>query len=210
LKKDAKDFPLRPFFFQLIGKSMPEELLDVVDDADLVIGQEFRAAVHLRGLQHRGVHIFLVTAENKLVVQQRGRRRDTSPLALDCSVSEHVKAGESYREAARRGLAEELGLREANIHAMIKFKMDYGPNDKEICQLYEGRVDSAQVRFDPFEVERIASYSLGEMEELISAGQVAFSGWFIQLLQWYLGRPSNLQVLKNYSKKRLLLPEISR
>jgi len=53
---------------------MPDELLDVVDDADRVIGKEMRAAVHLRGLQHRG------------------RQRDNCPLVLDCSVSEHVKA----------------------------------------------------------------------------------------------------------------------
>lgn len=188
---------------------MPDELLDVVDDADLVIGQELRAVVHQHGLQHRGVHIFLITPENKLVVQQRGRWRDTSPLALDCSVSEHVKAGEGYRAAALRGSAEELCLRGVKIHALIKFKMGYGPNDRQICQLYEGRVDPAQVRFDPVEVERIAYYSLDELEELIRAGQVAFSGWFIQLLQWYLGRPSILQVLKSYSKKRLLLPEIN-
>jgi len=183
---------------------MSDELLDVVDDADLVIGQELRTEVHRRGLQHRGVHIFLVTPENKLVVQQRGRQRGTSPLALDCSVSEHVKSGEGYQEAASRGLAEELGLRDINIHALIKFKMDYGPNDREICQLYEGRVDPAMVRFDPIEVERIASYSLDELDELIRKGQVVFSGWFVQLLYWYLGRPSELQLLMNFSKKRLL------
>jgi isopentenyldiphosphate isomerase len=157
-------------------------------------------------MQHRGVHIFLVTPENKLVVQQRGRQRNNSPLALDCSVSEHVKAGEDYREAANRGMAEELGIRDVNIHALIKFKMDYGPNDREICQLYEGRVDPVRVRFDPVEVERIATYSMKELDELILNGQVAFSGWFVQLLCWYLGKPSELQVLKNYSKRRLLLP----
>jgi isopentenyldiphosphate isomerase len=186
--------------------SMSEELLDIVDDTDLVIGQEVRSVVHQRGLQHRGVHIFLVTPENKLVVQQRSRQRETSPLALDCSVSEHVKAGEGYQEAARRGLAEELGLLDANFHALIKFQMDYGPNDREICQLYEGRVDLSRVRFDPLEVERIDCYSLDALEELIRNGQVAFSGWFVQLIQWYLGKPSELQVMKSYVHKRLLLP----
>jgi isopentenyldiphosphate isomerase len=61
-----------------------------------------RAVVHQLGLQHRGIHIFLVTLEGKLLVQQRGRHRGISPLALDCSVSEHVKAGEGYPEAAAR------------------------------------------------------------------------------------------------------------
>jgi isopentenyl-diphosphate delta-isomerase type 1 len=184
---------------------MSDELLDIVDDTDQVMGQEWRAVVHQRGLQHRGIHIFLVTPEGKLLVQQRGRQRDNSPLALDCSVSEHVKAGEAYRKAALRGLAEEMGIQAANIHVLIKFKMDYGPNDKEICQLYEGRVDPSRVHFDPVEVERIAFYSLNELDELVRIGQVAFSGWFVQLLRWYLGKPSKLHVLKTYSKKRLLL-----
>jgi isopentenyldiphosphate isomerase len=183
---------------------MSDELLDIVDDADVVIGQEFRTVVHQRGLQHRGVHIFLVTPENRLLVQQRGRQRETSPLALDCSVSEHVKAGESYRKAALRGLAEEMGIRNPNIHVLIKFKMDYGPNDREISQLYEGRVDPAQVRFDPVEVERIECYSLDELEELIRNDQGAFSGWFEQLIRWYQGKTSKLHVLKNYNKARLL------
>ena len=186
---------------------MSDELLDIVDDNDRVIGQEWRGVVHQRGFQHRGIHIFLVTPDGKLLVQQRGRQRETSPLALDCSVSEHVKAGEAYRKAAIRGLAEEMGIQAANIQVLIKFKMDYGPNDREICQLYEGRVDPSRVRFDPVEVERIAFYSLNELEQLIQNGQVAFSGWFVQLLRWYQNRPSELQVLETYSKRRLLLPE---
>jgi isopentenyldiphosphate isomerase len=185
---------------------MIEELLDIVDDDDRVTGQETRIVIHRRGLQHRGVHVFLVTPEGKILVQQRGRQRGTCPLSLDCSVSEHVKAGEGYTQAAARGLAEELGIRHANIHALIKFKMDYGPNDREICQLYEGNVDPTLVHFDPDEVEWVATYSLDDLDAILLEGKTAFSGWFIQLINWYLGRPSALQVLKSFNSKRLLLP----
>lgn len=184
---------------------MSDELLDIVDDEDLVTGQETRAIAHQRGLQHRGIYIFLVTAEGKLLVQQRSKHRGTSPLALDCSVSEHVKAGEGYLDAAARELTEELGIRRANIHPLIKFKMDYGPNDREICKLYEGIVDPALVQFDPLEVERIAWYSLDALDPLIRNEKVAFCGWFVQLIHWYLGKPSELQVQKIYTRKRLLL-----
>jgi isopentenyldiphosphate isomerase len=78
-----------------------------------------------------------------------------------------------------RGLAEELGLQDVNIHPLVKFKMDYGPNDREICMLCEGLLDPIRVRFDPVEVERIATYSLDLLDELIRNGQVAFSGWFV-------------------------------
>jgi len=138
-------------------------------------------------------------------VQERGTHRGTCPLALDCSVSEHVKAGEGNPETAARGSAEELGIRRTNIHALIKFHMDYGPNDREICQLYEWIVDPTLVHFDPFEVEGIACYSLDDLEALIRNGELAFSGWFVQLIHWYLGRPSELQILKIYTLKRLLL-----
>ncbi len=185
---------------------MSDELLDIVDDDDLVTGQEMRSVVHLRGLQHRGVHVFLVTPEGKLIVQQRSRHRGTAPLALDCSVSEHVKAGEGYLQAAARGLAEELGIQGVDIHALIKFKMVYGPNDNEICQLYEGFADPALVHIDPLEVEQVACYSLDELEALIRDGKVTFSGWFVQLVRWYLGRPSELQILKDFTRERLLLP----
>jgi hypothetical protein len=54
-------------------------------------------------------------------------------------------------------------------------------------------------------VEWTACYSLIELEVLIRNGKVAFSSWFVQLIHWYLGKSSELQVLKNYSHKRLLL-----
>ncbi|MFZ2098829.1 MAG: NUDIX domain-containing protein [Anaerolineales bacterium] len=185
---------------------MSDELLDIVNDKDVVIAQELRSTVHRLGLQHRGVHVFLVTPQGKLLVQQRGRQQETFPLALDCSVSEHVKAGEKYQQAADRGLLEELGINFVHIHPLIKFKMVYGPNDFEMCVLYEGRVDPAQVCFNPLEVNGIAWYDLEELEALFQGGKTAFSGWFVQLLNWYLRKPSELKILRCYKHDRLLLP----
>jgi 16S rRNA (adenine1518-N6/adenine1519-N6)-dimethyltransferase len=185
---------------------MPDELLDIINSDDIVIAQEMRSVVHQRGLLHRGVHIFLITPDGKLLVQQRSRQRDNNPLALDCSVSEHVKANESYEQAARRGLAEEMGVQAAALHALVKFNLVYGINDFETSVLYEGRVDPTQVRFDPVEVEKIACYRLDELDVLIGRDEVAFSSWFVQLIHWYLGKPSELKVISTYSYNRLLLP----
>jgi len=67
-------------------------------------------------------------------------------------------------------LAEELGLHGVNIHSLVKFKMEYGPKDREICQLYEGRVDPTRACFDPVEIEWLASYSLMELDAQIGVG----------------------------------------
>lgn len=179
---------------------MLEELLDIVDENNQIIGQEKRSAVHQSGLWHRGVHIFLLTPEHKLVIQQRGKRRKESPSALDCSVSEHLKAGESYLAGAIRGLREELGIKQAPLRRLVQFKMNYGPGDNMISVLYEGTVDEKAIRTDPNEIEQIIYHSISEVEELLAKGEVSFSRWFEQLLLWYLGESSEIQAIDNYQE----------
>ena len=173
---------------------MADELLDIVNDKDIVIGQEMRSTAHQLGLQHRGVHIFLFTPDGKMLVQKRSADRASFPSALDCSVSEHVKAGESYLDAALRGMKEEMGVEGIEIKPLVKFRMNYGMNDNEISTLYEGLVDPAEVKFDPIEIEEINYYSVKELQEMIQGGNIKFCGWFVELLNWYLGRPAKMNL----------------
>jgi isopentenyldiphosphate isomerase len=179
---------------------MLEELLDIVTGNNRVFGQEKRSVVHQSGLWHRGVHIFLFTPEDKLVIQQRSKRRKQSPGALDCSVSEHLKAGESYLAGAIRGLQEELGIKQAPLRRLVHFKMNYGPGDNMISTLYEGTVDGEAIRTDANEIERIVYHSISEVEELLAQGEVLYSRWFEQLLLWYLGKPSEIQIIDNHQE----------
>ena len=48
-----------------------EELFDVVDDSNQVIGQEKRSIVHTKGLKHRAVYCFVFDEQGKLLMQQR-------------------------------------------------------------------------------------------------------------------------------------------
>lgn len=174
---------------------MAAEYLDVVNEDNQVIGQARRRAIHASGRWHRGVHLFLFTPGGKLLVQKRGHAQDTYPGALDCSVSEHLKVGETYQAAAMRGLREELGLEAVELTRLLQFKMNYGPGDNMINELYEGTLEGAPPRIDRHEIAQIAYYTLPEMEEMMTAGELPFSSWFVQLLRWYTGKPTTLQVL---------------
>ena len=110
---------------------MAEEYVDIIDENNEVVGQEARRIVHKTGLWHRGVHVFLFTPDGRLLVQKRSQTRDTFPGRLDCSVSEHLKVGESYFASAVRGLGEELGIDGISLTRLVQFKMNYGPNDNE-------------------------------------------------------------------------------
>jgi len=173
---------------------MPDELLDIVNDEDIVIDQQMRSTVHQLGLQHRGVHVFLFTQDRKMLVQKRSADRTASPSALDCSVSEHVKAGESYLDAAIRGLKEEMGVDEIEVKALVRFRMNYGINDNEISTLYEGIIDPDKVKFDPVEIEAVNYYSVDKLEGMINDGSIKFCGWFVELLNWYLGKPAKMSL----------------
>jgi isopentenyl-diphosphate delta-isomerase type 1 len=177
---------------------MTDEIFDIINEKDIVIGQETRSIVHQRGLWHRGVHVLLFTQDGKLLVQQRSKDRVHAPSALDCSVSEHLKAGEDYYSAAVRGLKEEMGIDRIDLQPLVKFRMNYGPNDNEISKLYKGNVDPALVHFDPVEVEKIGYYSMTELEEFLKSKKFTFSYWFEQILWWYLGNPSALKLLETY------------
>ena len=174
---------------------MADELLDVVNDNDEVIGQAMRSVVHQKGLQHRGVHVFLFNEQSEMLIQKRGADRANSPSLLDCSVSEHVKAGESYLEAAMRGLKEEMGVEGIEVQPLGKIQMEYGPNDNEISVIYQGKVDPSQVRFDPEEISEVKYMSLNEIREGIIKEKKIYCGWFVELMNWYFGRATKLKVM---------------
>lgn len=172
-----------------------EELLDVVGEDDQVIGRETRSIIHQRGYWHRGVHVFLFAPDGRLLVQKRSADRASAPSALDGSVSEHVLAGESYYDAAVRGLKEELGLQGIPIRRLAKFRMNYGINDNEISELYEGAVDPARVIFDPSEIESIHYYHTDELRAMMRDPHVKLCGWFVELLELYLHGKGKMQIL---------------
>lgn len=88
---------------------MAEEIFDVVDEHDAVIGRETRRRVHLLGLKHRAVHVLVFNARGDLFLQKRSMLKDNWPGVWDSSSSGHVDAGEDYDPCAVRELREELG-----------------------------------------------------------------------------------------------------
>lgn len=90
-----------------------EELLDVVDADDIVIGTATRSEVHRRGVRHRAVHILVYNSAGHVYVQRRSWTKDCSPGLWDTSAAGHVDHGETYAQAAQRELVEELGVASA-------------------------------------------------------------------------------------------------
>lgn len=76
-----------------------------VDENDNVLGEVSRERAHAEGLLHRIAVTYVVNKEGKILVNERAKDG-----FLDHSSAGHVEIGESYLEAARRELMEELGI----------------------------------------------------------------------------------------------------
>jgi isopentenyldiphosphate isomerase len=89
---------------------MSEEIFDVVNERDEVIGRRTRSEVHRLGLMHRAVHVLLLNSRGQTFLQKRSMKKDRQPGVWDSSASGHVDSGEDYNTCAVRELREELGV----------------------------------------------------------------------------------------------------
>jgi isopentenyldiphosphate isomerase len=142
---------------------MPDEMLTQVTDDDVVLGPVARSRVHGNpSLIHRSVHVLVLGADGRLLLQKRSLRKDTQPGKWDTSVGGHVGFGQSYEEAARREALEELGMELGELGE--------GGSASGLVFLYPSRIRNAvesenistflQVSAGPFRAEP------GEIDEL--------------------------------------------
>jgi isopentenyldiphosphate isomerase len=90
---------------------MSEEIFDVVNELDEVVGKRSRSEVHRLGLMHRAVHVLVFNVRGEVFLQKRSMSKDRQPGLWDSSASGHLDTGEAYDACAIRELREEIGLR---------------------------------------------------------------------------------------------------
>jgi len=99
---------------------MENEILDLVNEKDEVIGTIDRKQVYDNNIHNvRVIGIFIIDAEGLILVQRRSPYRRYCPNGYDFSVAGHVLSGESYEEAAFREANEELGIQISDIKEFL-------------------------------------------------------------------------------------------
>lgn len=87
-----------------------DELVDIVDDDDIVVATVTRGAMRAGRMQHRAVFVAVLHPDGRLLVHRRSDAKDVWPGWWDLAVGGVVGSGEAYDDAARRELAEEIGI----------------------------------------------------------------------------------------------------
>ncbi|MFH1610496.1 MAG: NUDIX domain-containing protein [Patescibacteria group bacterium] len=166
---------------------MSEEMLTLVDKDDKLVGEELRDKCHRQGLWHRASTIFVLNSKDEVLIQRRAPNM-SHPNKWCSSASGHVLTNETYEQAAKRELKEELGI-----------ECDF----KEIGKLAEqtiGKPDEIENEYNkvyvcyhegPFKIQKeelteVRFISIPELRKEIEQDRNNFTPGFLLELRYFL------------------------
>jgi 8-oxo-dGTP pyrophosphatase MutT (NUDIX family) len=161
-----------------------DELVDIVDEEDRVVGRTTRREIRARALRHRSTYILLFNSRNQLFVHQRTDTKDIYPGYRDVTFGGVVGAGEEPDAGARRELAEEAGIEDAPLRRVLRFRYDEDRNHVNGC-VYTATYDGP-LRLQASEVASGRFLDLDEVIELTQRERFCPDG--IEALRLYLDR----------------------
>ena len=113
-----------------------EEIFEVVDENDEIIGKATRKECHTNpNLIHRIVVVIVLNSEGKMYLKKRSMTKDLYKGMWEVSCSGHVDHGETYEYAAKRELEEELRIKDIQLKKISKFNI-FDEIQKEIAELF--------------------------------------------------------------------------
>ena len=168
--------------FVALTEFLGDELFDIVNERDEVIGRAPRSEVHARGLLHRAVHVLVFNARGDVFLQKRSMLKDRQPGVWDSSASGHVDSGEDYDACAVREVREELGVTLMQTPERL-FKFDASAaTDQEFVWVYRAQHEGP-FTLPPEEIERGGWFAPAEVTRWIAARPQEFATAFAAIWQ---------------------------
>lgn len=122
-----------------------EEILDLVNEDDEVIGNIPRNEAYEKGLHNfRVINCFIKNKDGKLWIPRRQNNKRLFPSALDVSVGGHVSSGETYEEGFIKEAQEELNLDVTKIPYKVLGRLNH-KNDGVSASMMVYEIESDDV-----------------------------------------------------------------
>lgn len=139
-------------------------MCDIVDEQDNVLKQATREELRKNNLLHRGVAIFVFNSKGEIFVHQRTFHKDIYPGYFDMACGGGVQASESYEDAAKRELSEELGIKAL---PEFLFKVRYNtPVNNVIVKIFKTVYDG-KIMLQKDEIIKGSFMKIGELNKLL-------------------------------------------
>ena len=162
---------------------MPEEIFDIVNERDEVVGHAPRSEVHAKKLLHRAVHVLVFNTRGQLFLQKRSMTKDTAKGKWDSSASGHVDSGEDYDTCAVREVWEEIGLKLAQSPERILRIEACAETGNEFVWVYRC-ASEGPFTLHPEEIERGEWFAPEEISRWIAERPGDFAKAFVLIWKW--------------------------
>ncbi len=164
---------------------MNGEMVIVVDEKDKFIREEDKLKCHLgEGVLHRAF-IVMVFSGDKILLTKRSNKKFLWPCYWDGSVASHVRNGESYEEAAKRRLKEEIGI-DSKPWFLSKFKYKSKYKDVgveyEICAVLKADLNS-KLRINYDEISEYKFVNIKKVIRDVKLNPEIYCPWFVSALK---------------------------
>jgi isopentenyldiphosphate isomerase len=175
---------------------MSEEIFDIVNERDEVVGQAPRKEVHAKKLLHRAVHVLVFNASGQLFLQKRSMTKDTAKGKWDSSSSGHVDSGEEYDSCAVREVWEEIGLKLDQTPERI-FRIEAcAETGQEFVWVYRCESEGP-FTLHPEEIECGGWFTPEEISRWIAERPQEFARAFVLIWGWVVNAKHGLPQKKN-------------
>jgi isopentenyl-diphosphate delta-isomerase len=161
-------------------RSTDDEPLVLVDAHDVPQGVASKDEVHRRGLTHRAISVLVRNPGGDMLLHRRNAEKYHSGGLWTNACCSHPRPGEPAEDAARRRLAEEMGIRCAVtplFTARYRAAVSNGYIEDEVVRVFGGTYEGP-ISPDPAEVSEWKWLPLAELADDLARRPDRYTVWF--------------------------------
>jgi isopentenyldiphosphate isomerase len=176
---------------------MKDEIYDLIDDKDNIIGKATWTEVHTKGLLHQTCAAFIFKNESRkeILLQKRSHTMTQDPDKYSISVGGHIISGESPDMGIRKELSEELlngqDLSSLTIEKVGVVDVKDIPQNHEHLHLYE-IFYNGDFFTDPKEVFEAKWFRWEEFMNMLKESPEAFTNVSRICIKYYIDHMKDL------------------
>ena len=164
-----------------------EEIVVLVIEIDEILGLMEKMQAHRNGILHRAFSVFLFNDKGEMLLQKRASEKYHSPNQWTNACCSHPRENETYLDAAKRRLNEELGINcelEEKFHFIYKANVGDNLWEHELDRVFIGFYNS-KCQLNPEEVAEVRYISMEDLNQEMKQNPEQFTEWFKIILEEY-------------------------
>jgi isopentenyl-diphosphate Delta-isomerase len=159
---------------------MSTEYVILVNEKDEALGNMEKMQAHEKGALHRAISVFIFNTKKQVLLQRRALQKYHSAGLWSNTCCSHPRPDEMTSAAAKRRLAEEMGMATSLVHKdefIYKVELEKGLTEHEYDHVYVGFSETDPI-INPDEVMDYKWIGLEELNKDLEQHPEQYTFWF--------------------------------